>query len=95
MRSELPALVTTSLLMSGKSADDPLVKKGLDFIVASQQSTGGIHAAASRHQNYETCIAMLALAEANKDGRFDSVIKKGRTLSARSAVGRRRRHRNH
>ena len=73
----ITGLVTTSLLMAGKSADDPLVKKGLDFIVASQQSTGGIHAASSRHQNYETCIAMLTLAEANKDGRFDSVIKKG------------------
>ena len=83
----ITGLVTTSLLMSGKTAEDPLVKKGLDFIVASQQPTGGIHAAASRHQNYETCISMLALTEANKDGRFDSVIRKGRTLSARFAVG--------
>jgi len=73
----ITGLVTTSLLMSGKSAEDRLVKKGLDFIVASQQPTGGIHAVASRHQNYETCISMLALTEANQDGRFDSVIKKG------------------
>jgi len=73
----ITGLVTTSLLMSGKSTEDPLVKKGLDFIVASQQPTGGIHAAASRHQNYETCISILALTEANQDGRFDSVIKKG------------------
>ena len=73
----ITGLVTTSLLMSGKSAEDPLVKKGLDFIVASQQPTGGIHAAASRHQNYETCISMLALTEANQDGRFDAVIRKG------------------
>lgn len=73
----ITGLVTTSLLMSGKSADDPLVKKGLDFIVANQQSSGGIHAASSRHQNYETCIAMLTLTEANQDGRYDSVIRKG------------------
>ena len=72
----ITGLVTTSLLMSGKTAEDPPVKKGLDFIVASQQPTGGIHAAASRHQNYETCISILALTEANKDGRFDSVIRK-------------------
>lgn len=72
----ITSLVTTSLLMSGKSVDDAVVKKGLDSIVASQQPNGGIHAAASRFQNYETCIALLALAEANKDGRYDSVIEK-------------------
>ena len=72
----ITSLVTTSLLMSGKSADEPVVKKGLDSIVASQQPTGGIHAAASRFQNYETCIALLALAEANKDGRYDNAIEK-------------------
>jgi squalene-hopene/tetraprenyl-beta-curcumene cyclase len=72
----ITSLVTTSLMMSGKSADDAVVKKGLDAIVASQQSTGGIHALASRFQNYETCIAILALTEANQDGRFDSQIKK-------------------
>lgn len=73
----ITGLVTASLLASGKTSEDALVKKGLDFIVASQQPTGGIHAPASRHQNYETCIAMLALADANKDGHFDTVIKKG------------------
>ena len=73
----ITGLVTASLLASGKTPEDSIVKKGLDFIVASQQPTGGIHAPASRHQNYETCIAMLALVDANKDGRFDAVIKKG------------------
>jgi squalene-hopene/tetraprenyl-beta-curcumene cyclase len=72
----ITGLVTTSLLMSGKTAADPLVTKGLEFIVSSQQPTGGIHAAVSRFQNYETCIAVLALAEANKDGRYDAVIGK-------------------
>ena len=72
----ITGLVTTSLLMSGKPVDDPLVKKGLDFLVSKQQSTGGIHTVVSRHQNYETCIAILALSEANKDGRFTEVIKK-------------------
>ncbi len=73
----ITGLVTASLLATGKTPEDAIVKKGLDFLVASQQPTGGIHAPASRHQNYETCIAMLALADANKDGRFDEVIKKG------------------
>ena len=72
----ITGLVTSSLLMSGKSVDDPLIRKGLDFLVSKQQSTGGIHTPVSRHQNYETCIAILALSEANQDGRFDEVIKK-------------------
>ena len=72
----ITGLVTTSLLMSGKSVDDAIVKKGLDFIVSKQQTTGGIHTATSRHQNYESCIAILALSEANADGRFNDLIKK-------------------
>lgn len=72
----ITGLVTTSLMMSGKSIDDQFVKKGLDFIVANQQEDGGIHVPASRFKNYETCIAVLALAEANKDGRYDDAIKK-------------------
>ncbi|MCA9009139.1 MAG: terpene cyclase/mutase family protein, partial [Planctomycetaceae bacterium] len=72
----ITGLVTTSLLMSGRTTADPIVRKGLDFLVASQQPTGGIHVATSRFQNYETCIALLALAEANKDGKYDAVISK-------------------
>jgi len=72
----ITGLVTTSLMMSGKSPDDPMVKKGLDFILAKQQSTGGIHAPESRHQNYETCIALVTLAEANQGGQYDAVIAK-------------------
>ncbi len=72
----ISGLVTTSLLMSGKSVDDPLVSKGLAYLVSKQQSSGGIHTPDSRHQNYETCISILALSEANKDGRYDEVIKK-------------------
>ena len=72
----ITGLVTTSLLMSGKGVDDAVVKKGLDFIVSKQQTSGGIHTSESRHQNYETCIAILALSEANADGRFNDVIKK-------------------
>ncbi|HRA90050.1 MAG TPA: terpene cyclase/mutase family protein [Planctomycetaceae bacterium] len=73
----ITGLVTDALLTSGKTPEDAIVKKGLDFLVANQQPTGGIHTPTSRHQNYETCIAMLALADANIDGRFDEVIKKG------------------
>ena len=72
----ISGLVTTSLLQSGKTADDPIVAKGLEFLVRSQQSSGGIHAPESRHQNYDTCIAILALSEANANGKYDEPLKK-------------------
>ena len=34
----ITGLVTTSLIMSGKTTDDPLVKKGLEFLMAMQQT---------------------------------------------------------
>ena len=76
----ITGLVTASLLRSGRPVDDPLVAKGLSLLVSQQQSSGGIFAAGSRHQNYETCIALLALAEANADGRYSSAIKKAETF---------------
>ena len=76
----ITGLVTASLLRSGRPVDDPLVAKGLSLLVSQQQSSGGIFAAGSRHQNYETCIALLALAEANSDGRYSSAIKKAETF---------------
>lgn len=76
----ITGLVATSLLQSGKKPDDPMVSKALAFLVAQQQPTGGIHAPTSRHQNYETCIAMLALVEANKDGKYDEVLKKAESF---------------
>ncbi|MFN9721538.1 MAG: prenyltransferase/squalene oxidase repeat-containing protein [Planctomycetota bacterium] len=72
----ITGLVTSALLRSGKSVDDAMVKKSLDFIVSKQQPSGGIYAPASRHQNYETCIAILALSEAGRDGRYSENISK-------------------
>ncbi|MFM7055709.1 MAG: prenyltransferase/squalene oxidase repeat-containing protein [Planctomycetota bacterium] len=72
----ISGLVVSALLQSGRAVDDPVVAKGLQFLVSSQQSTGGIHAPASRHQNYETCIALLALSQANADGRYNASIKR-------------------
>ncbi|MCA9033487.1 MAG: terpene cyclase/mutase family protein [Planctomycetaceae bacterium] len=76
----ITALVTSSLIETGKSVDDPIVAKALNYLVKNQQPEGGIFAAGSRHQNYETCIALMALADANKDGRFNQHIKKAETF---------------
>lgn len=72
----ISGLVTCALLRSGQPLESPLVSRGLAYLVSQQQPSGGIFASGSRHQNYETCIAILALAEANKDGRYADVIRK-------------------
>lgn len=77
-RSELvgvTGLVTTSLLHSGLSADHPLVEAGLLNLLSNVRPDGGIYAEKSLHRNYETCIALMALAEAGKNGQYDRQIK--------------------
>jgi squalene-hopene/tetraprenyl-beta-curcumene cyclase len=68
-------LVTTAMLRQGVSADDPTVKKGLAFVEKLIQEDGGIYQPDSFHKNYETCLAIMCLVEANKDGRYDEIIK--------------------
>lgn len=71
----ITGLVTASLLRSGRTADDPLVSRGLTFLTSRQRPDGGIHAVGSRHQNYETCIAVLALSEVHGDAKYAAVIR--------------------
>lgn len=68
------ALVATAMLRHGRSPDDPLVKRSLDYILRLVHDDGGIYAQGSRHRNYETSIAVMCLAEANRDGRYDRVL---------------------
>lgn len=69
-------LVTTALLRSGVATDDPAVALALKNLLASQQPSGGFYTKDSLHKNYETCITILALSQANDSGQFDEVIKK-------------------
>lgn len=69
------ALVTTGLLRSGRSPDDPVVAKALKFLESFVRTDGGIYQPESNHVNYETCITIMAFAEANKDGRYTKLIK--------------------
>jgi len=39
------------------------------------QPDGGIHTADSVYKNYETCLGILAFTEANKDGKYDKLLK--------------------
>jgi squalene-hopene/tetraprenyl-beta-curcumene cyclase len=71
----ISALVTTALLESGVSASDPVVAKALKRLEGYIQKDGGIYYSKSNHRNYETCISIMALHAANKDGRYDQTIK--------------------
>ena len=54
-------LVTTSLLQSGLTADDPAVSAGLANLMSHVKTDGGIYAKGSLHRNYETCITVYPL----------------------------------
>lgn len=70
------ALITTAILRAGRSPDDPLVAKSLKYLEGFVRDDGGISKTGSRLPNYETCLAILCFSEANKDGRYDKVLKK-------------------
>jgi squalene-hopene/tetraprenyl-beta-curcumene cyclase len=67
------ALVVAGMLRNGYSADDPVVKKGLAYLTAKVQKDGGIYE--KRLANYTTCVAIMALKEANRDGKYDTILK--------------------
>lgn len=71
----ITGLVTASLLRSGLSADDPTVAKALAFLKSQVHKDGGIYFEQGNHRNYETCISIMAFREANKDGRYDVLLK--------------------
>ena len=69
------AVVTAGILRHGRSADDPAVAKSLKYLEGFVQSDGGIHAKDSLYKNYETSLALMCFAEANRDGRYTKLIK--------------------
>jgi squalene-hopene/tetraprenyl-beta-curcumene cyclase len=71
----ITALAATALLRLGRSPDDPTVAKALKFLESSVQPTGGIHAANGRLKTYETCIAVTCFATANRNGKYDTLLK--------------------
>ena len=68
------SLVATALLRSGSPPDDPVVSRALKYLRGYVQADGGIYEPGSTHRNYETCLAVVALHEANRDGQYDTLI---------------------
>lgn len=59
------------------AVNEPWIREALNYVESRIQSDGGIYTPGSRHKNYETSIAVMALLEANRDGRYDSVLGRG------------------
>ncbi len=68
-------LVVAGLLNVGVPADDPMVSKGIEYLLATRRADGGLYAEGSRHGNYETCLAMMALSNANSDGKYTAFLE--------------------
>lgn len=66
------ALILAALIRLGKPVDDPMVAKGLAYLEKQVQKDGGVYNV--RLSNYNTCIAMVTFKEANKDGKYKTVI---------------------
>ena len=69
-------LALTALLQNGRTPDDPAVAKGLKYLLESVQPDGGIYKAGTFYRNYETSTSLTALAAANRDGKYDEVIRR-------------------
>tara|TARA_Y100001968_G_scaffold119687_1_gene109020 strand:+ start:2791 stop:3900 length:1110 start_codon:yes stop_codon:yes gene_type:complete len=83
----ITSLVTAALIKSGRPLEDPMVAKALKFIEGFVREDGGIHQDGSLYRNYETCLAILALVEANQDGRYDEVLGKANQFVRGIQVG--------
>ncbi len=72
----ITALVVTAMLRSGRvTPEDPAIARGLRYLEQFVSPKGGLPEAP--HSVYSTSVALMAFQAANKDGRYDRVIKGG------------------
>jgi squalene-hopene/tetraprenyl-beta-curcumene cyclase len=69
-------LVTAAILSQGRTPADPVVAKGLKYLEGFVRKDGGIYGEGSFHKNYETSLAVMALSQANRGGKYDAILKK-------------------
>lgn len=72
--SGVTSLTATSLLSHGRTPQDPVVAKAIEYILSHRQKDGGIYVTGTMYRNYETCLAIMCLAQANRDGKYDEVL---------------------
>jgi squalene-hopene/tetraprenyl-beta-curcumene cyclase len=83
----ITALVTTGVLRHGRGPGDPLAAKSLKYLGDYVQSDGGIYAKDGMLPNYETCMVIMCLIEANKDKRYNDLIGNAEAFIKRSQWG--------
>jgi squalene-hopene/tetraprenyl-beta-curcumene cyclase len=69
------AVVLTGILRHGRTPADPAVAKSLKYLEKFIRPDGGIYAPKTFYKNYETSLALMAFAEANRDGRYKKTIE--------------------
>lgn len=69
----ISAVVAAGLLRNGFSPDDPLVARTLSYIEKNVRKDGGIYDQGLA--NYTTSVALMTFAEANTNGKYDTIIK--------------------
>jgi squalene-hopene/tetraprenyl-beta-curcumene cyclase len=74
----ITGIVTKSLLDSGVAPGDPMIEKALAYLKQALQPDGGIYTKENKVSNYETSVALLAFAAANRDGQYDTLIANAR-----------------
>jgi squalene-hopene/tetraprenyl-beta-curcumene cyclase len=80
----ITSLVTAGVLRHGRSPSDPLAAKSLKYLESAVQPDGGIYGEGRMLPNYETCMALMCLVEANKDNRYKDVIQNAEAYIKRS-----------
>ncbi len=68
-------VVTAGMLKAGVSPDDPVAAKSLKYLQGFVRPDGGIYQEGTFYKNYETSVAVLAFKEANRDGRYEKLLK--------------------
>lgn len=68
------SLAVAAMLRCGLSPDDPAVAKGLAYLEKKVHDDGGIYGL-TWFLNYETCAAVEVFTLANRDGRYDKLLK--------------------
>jgi len=61
-----------------EARETPAIKQALAFIEANIRGDGGIYADGSLFKNYETCVAVDALIQANEGQQYDSALSRAR-----------------
>lgn len=68
------ALVVAGLVKNGVAPDDPVVAKSIKKLESLVQKDGSI-APPNFIPNYMTSVSLMALAESNRGGKYDAIIK--------------------